>query len=84
MKIIKSLVFVFSLPFLYGCYDQPQPPENITEKYTLPHELEAKGCKVYLLDRGISNIKVVYCPNAQVTTSYTQGKSKKNTTVIAE
>lgn len=85
MKIIKYLVVGLFLVFLAGCDpNDPEEPKNITEKYILPGELKAKGCEIYLLNNGISNLRVVYCPNAQVTTSRLENKVMRNTTVIAE
>lgn len=60
--------------------------EETTRAYQLPSELAERGCKIYRIEgeANYATVRVVYCPNAQTTTTYKAGKSMQSTSVIAE
>lgn len=60
--------------------------EETTAAYVLPSELVARGCKIYRIEgkTNYATVRVVYCPQAQTTTTYKAGKSMQSTSVVAE
>lgn len=69
---------------LAGCGDANT--EDTTSAYQLPQELVEKGCKIYRLTgkAQYQTLRVVYCPNAETTTTYKAGKTTQSTALIAE
>jgi len=78
MKIF-ILISITSMLF-FGCSKET---EETTYHYSLPEEL--KDCKIFRL-RGdnTSTLRVVKCPNSNTTTSYSEGKTKMDITVVEE
>lgn len=83
MKRTRLILMAALMGFaLAGCDNTPQ---NMTEEYILPQKLKEMGCEIFKVKgSGVSNLKVVYCPNAQVTTEYPHGKHRDTVTTIDE
>lgn len=73
------ILILLATGLLAGCSAETR---TITDNYILPSELS--DCKVFLLDNGMSAMRVVYCPQAVTTTTHTVGKTTVSNTVIAE
>lgn len=78
MKKLFILV-TLSIGLFVGCSAETK---TVTDSFILPSELS--HCKVFNLYDGMSNMKVVYCPEAVTTTTNTVGKTTVSNTVIAE
>lgn len=84
MKRARILLIAALMGFtLAGC---DAKTEEKTGSYILPQELAEKGCKIYLMDgdRTGSRLWVVYCPNAQVTTTSKVGKQNISVSTVDE
>lgn len=84
MKWARILLVSALMGFtLAGC---DAKTEERTGSYILPPDLAEKGCKIYLMDgdRTGSRLWVVYCPNAQVTTTSRVGKQDISVTTVDE
>lgn len=83
MKRTRLVLMVALMSFApAGC---DNTPENMTEEYTLPQKLKDLGCEIFKIKgSGVNNLKVVYCPNAQVSTQYPVGKHLATVTTIDE
>lgn len=83
MKRTRLVLMAALMGFaLAGC---DNTPENMTEEYILPQKLKDLGCEIFKVKgSGVSNLKVVYCPNAQVSTQYPVGKARANVSTIDE
>lgn len=83
MKRSRLVLMAAMMGFaLAGCDNTPQ---NMTEEYILPQKLKEAGCEIFKVKgSGVGNLKVVYCPNAQVTTEYPVGKNRAMVTTIDE
>lgn len=78
---MKKLMFIAVLLTLAGCGD-PSAKDS-TDKWMLPDGL--KDCKIYSLSNGKgSYMQVVRCPNSATTSSYTQGKTSTNITLVED
>lgn len=73
------IVILLAAGLLVGCSAETR---TVTDSFILPSELS--HCKVFNLNDGMSNMKVVYCPEAVTTTTHTVGKTTVSNTVIAE
>lgn len=84
MKRVRILLIAALMGFtLAGC---DAKTEEKTGSYILPPELAEKGCKIYLMDgdQTVSRLWVVYCPNAQVTTTSKVGKQNISVSTVYE
>ena len=81
-------ILLFCL-FVTAASCSPEPSQETTVKYQLPEGL--KDCKIHsvrsngsLLGIPTHIMYVVRCPNSATSTSYQQGKSSQNVTVVDE
>lgn len=83
MKRTRIILMAALMGFaLAGCDASTQED---TQEYILPKDLADKGCKIYNMQgRNGVTLNVVYCPEAQVTTSYHANKQTHNTTSVDE
>ena len=71
---MKSIILVLVAVALTACapgYEEKHYP-------VLPDEL--RDCKFYEVSNGSSSIKIVRCPNSQVSTTWTQQQGKSSVT----
>lgn len=77
----RLILAAFAALMLVGCDAETR---DRTESYIMPKELADKSCKVYRMesDGRAKTLYVLYCPNAQTTTSYHENKQDHSTTTI--
>lgn len=76
MKLLK-ITLLFIVIFLSAC--SPSTTER-TDSYNMPQELKDRGCRIYNMYDGFSNISVLVCDKLDCTnTSSRSGKVVHNT-----
>ena len=77
MKLLKITLLIAVTAILMGC--SPSTSER-TDNYNMPHELKDRGCRIYNMYDGFSNISVLVCDKLDCTnTSTLAGKVTHNT-----
>ena len=73
----KLLLTIALVLLIIGCSSK-----DITEDLQVPDDL--KDCKFYRVEgfNGTGNLKVVRCPNSNISTTYRSGKANETTMVI--
>jgi hypothetical protein len=77
---MKKLLTVIALVFMISACDRQT--EKVSNSYVLPPELVEKGCEIYVVRGQGPALRAIYCPNAQVTTTYITGKTKTSVSTI--
>lgn len=77
---MKKLLTVIALVFMISACDRQT--EKVSDSYVLPPELVAKGCEIYVVRGQGPALRAIYCPSAQVSTSYSTGKTRMSISTI--
>lgn len=77
---MKKLLTVIAMVFMISACDRQT--EKVSDSYVLPPELVAKGCEIYVVRGQGPALRAIYCPNAQVSTSYSTGKTRMSISTI--
>lgn len=77
MKLLKITLLIAVAAILMGC--SPSTTER-TDSYNMPQELKDRGCRIYNMYDGFSNISVLVCDKLDCTNTSTRaGKVVRNT-----
>lgn len=77
---MKKLLTVIASVFMISACDLQT--EKVSDIYVLPPELVAKGCEIYVVRGQGPELRAIYCPSAQVSTSYSTGKTRMSISTI--